>query len=100
MDYEQRVGPELGGLSYRYVLPIAIGWLDLCILNNSLGCAMAEPTLQILTFGQRRFQSRKHGAADYLLLPSQMIVKQLVSSDVAGVHAGHGVVHQELGIDL
>ena len=61
---------------------------------------MAEPISQILTFGQRSSQNRKHGAANYLLLPSQMIVKQLVSSNVAGVHAGHGVVHQELGIDL
>ena len=78
----------------------AIGWIDLCTLNNLSGCATAQPTLQRLTFGLRSSQSRKHGAADYLLLPSQMIVKQLVSSNVAGVHAGHGVVHQELGIDL
>ena len=82
------------------MLRIAIGWRDLRTLNNSLGCTTAEPTLQILTFGQRTCQCRKHGAANYLLLPSQMIVKQLVSSNLAGVHAGHGVVHQELGIDL
>jgi hypothetical protein len=62
--------------------------------------ALRPSQLQILTFGQRCSQSRKHGAADYLLLQSQMIVKQLVSSNVAGVHAGHGVVHQELGINL
>jgi len=51
------------------VLWVAIGWLDLCTR------ATAEPTLQILIFGQRSSQSRKHGTADYLLLPSQMIVK-------------------------
>jgi hypothetical protein len=63
--------------------------------------ALRPSQLQILTFGQRCSQGRKHGdAADYLLLQSQMIMKQLVSSNVAGVHAGHGVVHQKLGINL
>ena len=29
-----------------------------------------------------------------------MVFKKLVPSDVAGVHAGNGVVHQEFGVDL
>ncbi len=72
-----RRASELGGLSHshHYVLWIAIGWLDLCTQNSSSGCATAEPTLQILIFGQRSSQSRKHRAADCLLLPSQMILK-------------------------
>jgi len=53
-----------------------------------LGCATAEPTLQILTFGQRSSQSRKHGAADYLLLQPQMIVKQLVPSNMPAFTPG------------
>lgn len=69
--------PELSGSSCPYVLWVAIGWLDLCTLNNSLGCATVQPTLQILTFDQRSSQRPKRSAADRLLLPSQMIVKQL-----------------------
>ena len=61
--------PKLSGLSYRCTFWFAIGCPDLRIQNNSSGCARAEPTHQVLTVGQRSSQSRKHGAANYLLLP-------------------------------
>jgi len=57
------------------VLWVAIGWFDLCTQNSSSGWAKAQPTLQMLIFGQRSSQSRKHGAANCLLLPWQMMLK-------------------------
>lgn len=60
----------------------------------------AEPISQRPMFGARRFQRSKYRSTDCLLLAAQMILKKLVSGNVAGIHARDCVVHQELGIEL
>src|SRR5579864_9755919 len=77
-----------------------IGRPDLAASRNSPGCARAEPASQSLIFHKRSSQRRKHSATDSLLLLAQVVFKKLVPSDVAGVHSGNRVIHQELRIDL
>ena len=52
-----------------------------------------QPTLKRSIFGKCSAWCRDCRAADRLLLPTQMVFKKLVPSDVAGVHARNGMVH-------
>jgi hypothetical protein len=50
---------------------------------------------------RERFTKGREDRADYRLrLATEMIFKKLVPSDVTGIHAGNGVVHQKPRIEL
>jgi hypothetical protein len=67
---------------------------------SSSAPAPTKPRSRTSSIDERGAQRRKDGAPDRLLLAAQVAFKKLVPSNVAGVHAGKGVVHQQLGVDL
>jgi hypothetical protein len=50
--------------------------------------------LQCSNVGKRRPESRKQGAANRLLLAAEMVLKELVSRNRPGIHAGNCAVHK------
>jgi hypothetical protein len=50
--------------------------------------------LQCSNVGKRRPESRKQGAANRLLLAAEMVLKELVSRNIPGIHAGNCAVHK------
>jgi hypothetical protein len=41
-----------------------------------------------------------HFLSDHLPLLAQMIVKQFASGDVAGVHAGYRMIHEQMDVEI
>jgi hypothetical protein len=50
--------------------------------------------LQCSNVGKRRPESRKQGAANRLLLAAERVLKELVSRNIPGIHAGNCAVHK------
>jgi hypothetical protein len=68
--------------------------------SHSTGPTPAKPNANNFILVTQRVDACKDGAADCLLLLSQMVAEKLMPSDVAGVHPRDGVVHEELGVDF
>ena len=61
---------------------------------------MTKPIANCGLSDKRFPQIRKYGPADCLLLAARMIFDEFVPGDVAGIHAGNSMVHQQLCIEL
>jgi hypothetical protein len=84
-----RLVGNLVSLSNPSLIPFVLGRLLRTVLDSSSGYTESDPTSETFTFAWPISQGPKYGAADYLLLSSQIILKQLVSDNVAGDRVVH-----------
>jgi hypothetical protein len=64
-----------------------IAWLHLVPAGYTSACAPSEPISQGGVLREHLTDSREHSGADRLLLAAQVVLKQFVAGNVAGIHA-------------